>query len=249
MAAISNSEARRFFLTYYSGETKAKVEFSEMFSNFINFVENVCGIKIEESNENRKEFLVKIDKDKSLTVDFGELNDFFNQYVNLANKEIKLDMVKGTNPVSQFPPVKVVMEVLEDFESGNDMKEVAGILKKGDKKEIEIPDGKIISFGKDPLCDVQILAEDIDNRQFSIFNFNGKLYLVDESNEFPTRIKVLQGKSYRLNEGDFINIGLEQDLLVLKSTTKNPPHASTNDIINIRYAEPEVSAILDDFNK
>ena len=112
-----------------------------MFSNFINFVDNVCGIKIEESNDNRKEFLVKIDKDKSLTVDFGELNDFFDEYVDLAHKNIKLDMTKNANPKSEFAPVKVTMEVLEDFDEDNEMKNVAGILKKGDTKPLEIADG------------------------------------------------------------------------------------------------------------
>ena len=206
---ITNPEARRFFLTYYSGELKNKVDFAEMFSNFINFVENVCGIKIEETNENRKEFLIKIDKDKSLTVDFGELNDFFNEYVDIANKNIKLDMAKGNNAPSQFPPLKVRMEVLEDFDAESSLNQVACILRKKDIKELEVPDGKIVTFGKDATNDVVILADDIDVKQFSIFNFSGQLYLVDESTEFPTRIKVLPGRSYRLNEGDFINVGLE----------------------------------------
>ena len=133
-------------MTYYSGELKNKVDFSEMFSNFINFVDNVCGIKIEESNENRKEFLVSIDKDKSLTVDFNELNDFFNEYVDIANKNIKLEMAKGNNAPSIYPPVKVRMVVVEDFEADSDLSKVSGILTKGDIKEIEIPDGKIIKI-------------------------------------------------------------------------------------------------------
>jgi hypothetical protein len=73
--------------------------------------------------------------------------------------------------------------------------------------------------------------------------------LVDESNEFPTRIKVLPGKSYRLNEGDFINVGLEQDFLVLTSSAKKAPGPGDETHINIRYAEPEVSEILDKYLK
>ena len=97
--------------------------------------------------------------------------------------------------------------------------------------------------------DVQILAEDIDHKQFSLFNFNGKIYIVDESNEFPTRIKVLPGRSYRLNEGDFVNVGLEQDLLVLEASAKIAPGKGDDKNINIRYAEPGVSKILDDYLK
>ena len=60
---------------------------------------------------------------------------------------------------------------------------------------------------------------------------------------------MLPGKAYRINEGDFINIGLEQDFLVLEASGKNPPHPSDDTHINIRYAEPGVSEILDKYNK
>ena len=44
--ALTNQDAKRFFLTYYSGELKKAFDFTDMFSNFINFIDNVCGIKM-----------------------------------------------------------------------------------------------------------------------------------------------------------------------------------------------------------
>lgn len=88
-------------------------------------------------------------------------------------------------------------------------------MKKGEKISIDIPDGQIITFGKNSAqCDVCLPLEEIDNEQFQIMNYNGQLYIIDSSNEFPTRIKVLTGKKYRLNTSDFINLGLQQDLLI-----------------------------------
>ena len=162
IAGIKNEEAKRFYLTYYSGELKKSIEFSEMFTNFINFAQNVCGVTIEETNDNRKEFLVKIDKDKSLSVDFDELNQFFDTYVDLKGKKIKLDMATGGSVASEHRPAKVIMEVLEDFDEDSYLNKVEGILKKGNVRDFEIPDGKIITFGKDPASDVVILADDID---------------------------------------------------------------------------------------
>jgi hypothetical protein len=73
--------------------------------------------------------------------------------------------------------------------------------------------------------------------------------MIDESNEFPTRIKVIPGKSYRLNEGDFVNVGLEQDFLILEASAKNPPGPGDSTHVNIRYAKPGVSEILDKYIK
>jgi hypothetical protein len=59
LATLTNAEAKRFFLTYYSGQKLTKssdFDFAPMFVLFLNFVENTTGIKIAENNENQKEF-------------------------------------------------------------------------------------------------------------------------------------------------------------------------------------------------
>ena len=50
-----------------------------------------------------------------------------------------------------------------------------------------------MSFGKDKACDIYIPLKDLDLEQFAIFNRDGALYIVDKSNEYPTRIKVGKG--------------------------------------------------------
>ena len=61
-----------------------------MFPFFINFIENTIGIKIENNNDNRKEFISKIDKDKSNSIELDEINSFFDNYVSLENKTVTL---------------------------------------------------------------------------------------------------------------------------------------------------------------
>lgn len=69
-----------------------------------------------------------------MTVDLGELNEFFNDYINLAGKSLKLDMAHGANPPSQYTSVKLTMTVLEDFDEDSYLNNVTGILKKNDVK-------------------------------------------------------------------------------------------------------------------
>lgn len=54
-----------------------------MFPFFINFIENTIDVKIENNNDNRKEFISKIDKDKSNSIELDEINSFFDNYVSL----------------------------------------------------------------------------------------------------------------------------------------------------------------------
>lgn len=49
----------------------------EAFSQAIYLSDKVYGINIAETDNNRKAFLAKVDKDKSLTVNFAELASFF----------------------------------------------------------------------------------------------------------------------------------------------------------------------------
>jgi len=41
-----------------------------------------------------------IDEDSTLSVDFDEINNFFNKYVNIANGTIKLNMGEGLSNVA-----------------------------------------------------------------------------------------------------------------------------------------------------
>lgn len=92
------------------------------------------------------------------------------------------------------------MEVIEDFPEDSDMHIVEGILKVGSKPlEFEIKEGQILKFGKNESCFVNIPLDDIDNEQFLLTNYLGGLYLIDCSNNYPTRIKVEADKFYALN--------------------------------------------------
>lgn len=93
-------------------------------------------------------------------------------------------------------------------------RQTEGILKKDEVREFEIEDGQIINFGKARSCEFYIPLKELDKEQFALFNRDGNIYLVDKSTEYPTRIRVSPGKSYRLNQEDFFRVGLEQDMYV-----------------------------------
>jgi hypothetical protein len=84
LKTIANQDARRFYLTYFSSEARRPIEAAPMFSSFVNFLNNVLEMPVLENDDNRKEFISKIDKDLSLKVDLKELNDFFNAYISIA---------------------------------------------------------------------------------------------------------------------------------------------------------------------
>jgi hypothetical protein len=84
LAGITNPEAKKFFLTFYSGSDKKGYDPQPMFTYFSIYINHVFGFRIPESNENYKEFCSKADSDGSLAVDLGELSAFFNQYVDFA---------------------------------------------------------------------------------------------------------------------------------------------------------------------
>ena len=109
-------------------------------------------------------------------------------------------------------------------------------------KDFEVPDGEIYSFGKSDTCHFTIPVPELDDTQFYVMNFNGKLYLVDCSNEYPTRIKLLPGQKFILNDGDFINIGLEQDVLILDCKDTKPPAPGDDTHINIRWIDESMGA-------
>ena len=60
------------------------------------------------------------------------------------------------------------MHVLEDFdedlESSADKRKTLGILKAGQEREFELNDNQLVTFGKDPINDIVILLDDIDDK-------------------------------------------------------------------------------------
>jgi hypothetical protein len=73
------------------------------------------------------------------------------------------------------------VEVLEDFgDTGyKEERETIGILLKGDKFTITLENGQEQRFGNGYLNDVIIPHKEIDELQFTIYNRDGKCYLVD----------------------------------------------------------------------
>lgn len=79
----------------------------------------------------------------------------------------------------------------------------------------------------------------------ALFRRNENVYLVDKSNKFPTRIQVQTGQKFRLQRGDFLSIGLDQDIAIVECISKN--FAKENDeggVVNIRWVPPGVSTFL-----
>lgn len=95
VSVIKNPLAKEFLLTFYSGQTKKGYDPQPMFTYFVVFIENKFGFRIEQNNENLKEFCQLTDSDGSLAVDLKELDTFFNDYVDTANQVVKLNMAKG----------------------------------------------------------------------------------------------------------------------------------------------------------
>jgi hypothetical protein len=57
--------------------------------------------------------------------------------------------------------------------------------------------------------ELYIPLENIDDQQFYIISLNKIGYIIDKSKIWPTRIKALPGKIYRLQKDDFISLGLD----------------------------------------
>lgn len=103
------------------------------------------------------------------------------------------------------------LTVLEDFDQewmSQKKKAIQGILKKGHEEIFSIQDGEHKYFGSENINDFVIPDSEIDQRQFSINHSDGHVYLIDWSNEYPTRIQVDLGKYYRLTRDDYISLGL-----------------------------------------
>lgn len=115
-----------------------------------------------------------------------------------------------------------MLEVLDDFkpEIADEKRQIEGILKKGEKRILEFEDGEMKTFGKRISCEMPIPHEELDEEQFTIYNKNGFCYIVDNSNEFPTRILAVKGKKYKLQREEFFSVGLAQDLYIHECTSR-----------------------------
>jgi hypothetical protein len=82
ISKITNPLALRFYLTFYSGKKDKGQDPAPMFRYFTYFCNSLFGINIPINDKNQKEFLAKTDLDSSLIVDLGEVNNFFNTYVD-----------------------------------------------------------------------------------------------------------------------------------------------------------------------
>lgn len=62
------------------------------------------------------------------------------------------------------------MEVVYDFPEDSEYHELEGIPKKDDVMNFELTDGKSVTFGRNPICDVSIPIDDdlFDEEQFKI---------------------------------------------------------------------------------
>ena len=106
-----------------------------------------------------------------------------------AGFETKFNAVAKTEVIA-----KVWMEVLNDFEIEegtvaeryyaflDENENVDGIMKKGDAKEIQIEEGKLIEFGGGNKNEFEIplfFPEDVGEEQFKLYQRDGIVYLID----------------------------------------------------------------------
>lgn len=64
---------------------------------------------------------------------------------------------------SGFPSITLKMTVLEDFEEDSPYCSLDGVLKKGDVREFDMPDGRVITFGKAVTNTVVTFVEELDD--------------------------------------------------------------------------------------
>ena len=103
----------------------------------------------------------------------------------------------------------LAIKVLEDFDNEGQIPDIDGIARKEDIIEVEIPDGKVYTFGNDELCDAFVPQMHLSKKQFSIHHYNGKLYAVDHGQELFSKIKVNPNKAFILNKDDVIALGMD----------------------------------------
>mmetsp|Transcript_23443 Transcript_23443/g.17905 ORF Transcript_23443/g.17905 Transcript_23443/m.17905 type:complete len:267 (+) Transcript_23443:1038-1838(+) len=149
----------------------------------------------------------------------------------VSNSPSKKEEKKGSAAPSG-KVVKILMKVLEDFDPKkkeyDEEREMEGILKKDSEKLLTLEDGQQIKFGRDQLNEVVIPLKDgdIDDLQFSLYNRDGVVYMVDQfQHGEATRVKCQLKTKYRINTGDYLSLGLSQDIAVLEAASKNLPPA------------------------
>jgi len=68
-----------------------------MITYLVNFLKNVCELDIEKSEEIKKQLPLLLNSDRNLSIDMKKLNAYFEGYVNLDNKEVKIQPTKILN--------------------------------------------------------------------------------------------------------------------------------------------------------
>ncbi|CDW87739.1 UNKNOWN [Stylonychia lemnae] len=147
--------------------------------------------------------------------------------------------------------VKVVVE--DDFDENREdyiqLQKTVGIMKRGYKKNFQVATSTTVRFGKDTTCNHYIpLGEEIDPFCFNICNRNGVLFIQDVSDEkVQTKIQVNSTHQFRLNQGDYYDIGLAQIIHIRRATSKVGLKPSNDRFINIRYVPQSISSELQNY--
>lgn len=136
--------------------------------------------------------------------------------------------------------------VLDDFpeNEADENRLTEGILVKDMTKDLVFEDGAMMTFGNSHDVEVYIPLDDLDTEQFTLYNRNGLVYLVDKGNQQPTYIQCQKDTKYRIQIGDYINFGLAAGLEVVECRSQNPPVGDRDGFQNIRYVTEDVSKTL-----
>jgi hypothetical protein len=119
---------------------------------------------------------------------------------------------------------------------------VEGILKEGEVREFTLTDGEDQKFGLSILNHHTFsYVEDIDDECFKIRNLDGKLFMIDQGINCPSKISIKSPMKFRLLKDDYIDLGNDVLLQVTEATAHKQPKPNTSEVINIRYLETSYS--------
>jgi len=90
LSKFKNTDARRFYQTFYSGSGKKHIGTDEVFTYFIYFFEIQTERKIEDSLWNQGFFTDMLDEDGNLKVGIEQLDRFFTEYIDMSKHSIKM---------------------------------------------------------------------------------------------------------------------------------------------------------------
>lgn len=261
---LTNPDARRFFLTYYSGDLSDGFDPTIMFSYFVNFASKYYNIDIDDSPAIFEEFSKVTDPDSSLEVDHNELNDFFKN--NVSGEKITFGSLEficqGDSPKKHGEghqaeeekkggeaDIKIRMTVIADYDPKDpeidEKRTQEGVLLKDQSRDFDFGKGVVKTFGSGASNNCEIACEKIADTQFQIFNKGNQLLLVDMACDTYIRIQVKQHQQFVLQQNDFISFGFAFDFRVDLATSKVKPGPDTEETINLRWVPDGLSTALD----